>query len=107
MAKLVAKTKLALSFANVHLMKAQYGEMSTEKCMAFCSRLEHVVCPSRLTLPAASEKQAQKRKTAIAQNNLQKTRRVPAVRCTSRSILKGLCWAEFWEHGFYSGFQSV
>ena len=47
-------------------------EMSTEKCMACCSRLEGMVYPVRLTLPPPSEKQAQKRKTAKAQNNRQK-----------------------------------
>jgi len=38
------------SFANVHLMKANYGEMSTEKCMAFCNRHERANA-ARTTLP--------------------------------------------------------
>ena len=40
----------------------------------------------RLALPAAGENKVWKRKTAIAQEQAQKTRRVPAVRCTH-------CWA--------------
>jgi hypothetical protein len=44
----------------------------------------------RPALPAAGEKQLTKQKTAIVQKQVQKTRRVPAVRCT-------LCWAAFWK----------
>jgi hypothetical protein len=43
----------------------------------------------RFALPAAGENKARKRVTAKVQNQLQKTRRVPAVRCT-------LCWLAFW-----------
>ena len=30
------------SFANIRLVKSNHGEISSEKCMAFCTRLENV-----------------------------------------------------------------
>jgi len=41
----------------------------------------------RLAFPAAGEKKAWKRKTAKAQEKAQKTRRIPAVGCTSAGWL--------------------
>src|SRR5215212_9537814 len=46
-----------------------------------------LIAAQRCALPAAGEKKVRKRKLAQAQNQLQKTHRVPAVRCT-------LCWAQ-------------
>ena len=42
-------------------------------------------------VPVAGEEQARKWETLVAQNKLQKTRRVPTVSCTSRSIPEGGC----------------